>query len=344
MTDGIKKQMSGQMPVRQIGKTEISVSALGLGSWNTFGAFITDKKLINDIICAAYANGIRYFDMADSYANGEAERAMGKVLRGFPRDSLVLSSKTYFPLKNSKNDGGLSRERILKAIDSSLQRIRTDYLDLYFCHRFDKNTPLIETVEAMTELKIQGKIRYWGSSHWTAAQIRKVYFIAERNGLQPPIVEQPELNLLNHLWFEYNTRPTALKYSMGLVTHSPLASGLLTGKYDMGVPDGSRLAKINWLRKDLLNIRDVQVVRKFKAIADEIGFSRPQLAIAWAMEQNGVSSVIIGASSVEQLKENLGSLQMKINNELLGKIERLFKQGFIQAAKFRLKRLFPYES
>lgn len=331
--------MSAEMPVRRLGRNRISVSALGLGSWNTFGGLVTDSRTINDIISVAYTYGIHFFDMADSYVNGEAERAIGKVLQGFPRDNLVLSSKTYFPLNNNQNDSGLSRERILKAIDGSLQRIGTDYLDIYFCHRFDKKTPLEETVKAMNELIQQGKIRCWGTSQWTAAQIRKVHLIAEKNRLHPPVVEQPELNLLNRIRFEQDTQPEARKHSMGLVTYSPLASGLLTGKYDQGVPEGSRLEKINWLRRDVLNTENLRAAQQFKAISDKLGCTRAQLAIAWVMAQHGVSSVITGATCVEQLEDNLGALEIKISNELSRKLDKLFKQRFTQVAKFKLKRL-----
>lgn len=313
-----------QMPYRSLGRCGTKVSALGLGGWTTFGASVTDEEAVRTIIQKAYDAGINFFDIADAYEEGEAERAMGKVLSAYPRHRLVISSKVYFPMSDDINDRGLSRKHIFESVEKSLKRIGTDYLDLYFCHRYDEDTPVEETARAMDDLVRQGKVLYWGTSEWSGKQLTDAHRLCDRRNLHPPQVEQPQCNLLVRTRFERDVRPAAAELGMGLVVWSPLASGLLTGKYDDCVPADSRLARIDWLRDEVITEGRLEQVRKFRAIADEVGCSRAQLAIAWALGRPGVSSVILGAASLDQLTENLGALAIDVTDEVSGRLDEVF--------------------
>ena len=312
------------MPYRALGRCGTRVSALGLGGWTTFGGTVTDTTLVRDILTAAFDAGITFFDIADAYAKGEAERVMGATLRELPRHRLVISSKLYWPMSDDPNDRGLSRKHIRESIEASLRRIGTDYLDLYFCHRYDAETPLEETARAMDDCVRQGKILYWGTSEWTGAQLRAAHAICDRRNLAAPQVEQPQFHLIERARVEAEIRPTAEMLGMGLVTWSPLASGLLTGKYDAGVPPDSRLSRIEWLREKVRTDANVERVRRLKPVADRLGVSRAQLAVAWAVAQRGIASVILGVTSVAQLRENLGALRVKITPEVAGQIDAIF--------------------
>ncbi len=311
------------MRYRHLGRAGIQVSELSLGGWITFGGSITDFELARDIITTAYDNGINFFDIADIYAKGAAETLMGSVLKDFPRHTLVISSKVYWPMSDDPNDQGLSRKHIMESIDRSLQRIGTDYLDLYFCHRFDEHTPVEETVRAMDDLIHQGKVLYWGTSEWTAAQIQEALDICERYNLYRPQVEQPQYNLLHRRRIEDEILPLAERNGIGLVVWSPLASGLLTGKYDDGIPEDSRLAQEAWLRRTHGRQDPVEAVRKLKPIADELGVTRAQLAIAWTLRQPGVSSAITGATRVSQLEETLKALDVTLDEDVLSRIDAI---------------------
>lgn len=312
------------MNYRRVGNSGLKVSELSLGGWTTFGNLVKDQQVTRDIIVKAYENGVNFFDIADIYAHGEAERMMGKVLAEFPRHTLVISSKVFWPMSDDINDRGLSRKHIMESIDRSLKRIGTDYLDMYFCHRWDEETPVEETVRAMDDLIHQGKVLYWGTSEWSAEQIQQAFDVARKYNLYPPQVEQPQYNLLVRRRFEQEIMPKAQELGMGLVTWSPLASGLLTGKYDNALPDDSRLAKIDWLREGVLKEERLAKVRQFKPLADELGVSRSELAIAWALRQPAISSVITGASRVEQLESNLRAANLKLDDEILAKLDAIF--------------------
>ncbi len=316
--------MSGTMLYRRLGRCGLQVSAFSLGGWTTFGSSITDSSTTDAIVRRAFDAGVNFFDIADVYAKGEAERQMGAVLQQLPRHRLVISSKVFWPMSDDVNDRGLSRKHIVESAEKSLRRIGTDYLDLYFCHRFDVDTPLEETARAMDDLVRQGKVLYWGTSEWTGAQLREAHAIADRRNLYAPVVEQPQYSLLARDKFERDVRPQAQSLGMGLVVWSPLASGVLTGKYDDGVPTGSRLDRIAWLRDGLLLPEKLDRVRRFRALAEELGVSRTQLALAWALHQPGVSSVILGATSTEQLDENLGALDVAMTPELAARLAGLF--------------------
>jgi voltage-dependent potassium channel beta subunit len=312
------------MLYRRLGRCGLQVSAFSLGGWTTFGSSITDSSTTDAIVRRAFDAGVNFFDIADVYAKGEAERQMGAVLQQLPRHRLVISSKVFWPMSDDVNDRGLSRKHIVESAEKSLRRIGTDYLDLYFCHRFDVDTPLEETARAMDDLVRQGKVLYWGTSEWTGAQLREAHAIADRRNLYAPVVEQPQYSLLARDKFERDVRPQAQSLGMGLVVWSPLASGVLTGKYDDGVPTGSRLDRIAWLRDGLLLPEKLDRVRRFRALAEELGVSRTQLALAWALHQPGVSSVILGATSTEQLDENLGALDVAMTPELAARLAGLF--------------------
>ncbi len=327
------------VPRRMLGATGIEIGALGLGSWNSFGKTVNDGSAVACIVHRAFDLGIDFFDMADSYAGGRAEELMGAAFRALPRDRITISTKTCFPIGDDPTDRGLSRKRILAKIDDSLRRLGTDHVDLYFCHRFDPETPLLETMEAMNELIRQGKIRHWGTSEWPAHRIDEAFRLARRHGLTPPAVEQPELSLLQQLKYRHDTLPALRRHRLGAVTFSPLAHGLLTGKYDDGVPSGSRLDQVASIRRRLHNETVRRKALAMKTIAERLGCSRAQLAIAWAMEQPGVTSVILGATRVEQLEENLGAAAVRLDDEARRALDALFAPSPARILRYRAGRL-----
>ncbi len=311
------------MPYRRLGKAGVKVSALSLGGWTTFGGTVTDDDLTGTIMRRAFDAGVNFFDIADVYAKGEAELRMGAVLRQLPRNELVISSKVFWPMSDDVNDRGLSRKHIVESVDKSLKRIGCDYLDLYFCHRFDDETALEETARAMDDLIRAGKILYWGTSEWTGAQLRDAHAIADRRLLDAPVVEQPQYSLLARRKVEDDVLPATRALGMGMVVWSPLASGVLTGKYDDGIPAGSRLSHMQWLR-DKFTEDQRQRVKQFKSIADNVGTTRARLALAWALSRPGVSSVITGATTVAQLDENLAALTVVLNDDVKARLDSLF--------------------
>jgi voltage-dependent potassium channel beta subunit len=316
--------MAASMTYRPLGRCGTKVSAYSLGGWTTFGGSITDQTLTTSIVRAAYDAGVNFLDLADVYARGACETIVGRAVQDLPRHQLVLSTKCYWPMSDGVNDRGLSRKHVFESIHASLRRLGTDYVDLLFCHRYDAETPLEETVRAMDDLVRQGKVLYWGTSEWTAAQIRAAHEIAGRRGAYGPQVEQPQYSLLVREKVETDVLPATRDLGMGVVVWSPLASGLLTGKYDDGVPPGSRLARIDWLRDQLRTEDRLARVRAFGALAAEVGVSRTRLALAWCAAREGVSSVILGATSVEQLRENLSAQDVKVDDALRARLESLF--------------------
>lgn len=319
------------MKYRRVGDSGLKVSELSLGGWTTFGDSITDPQRTRDLIVLAYENGVNFFDIADSYARGAAERAMGEVFKEFPRHTLVISSKVYWPISEDINDRGLSRKHIMESIDRSLRNIGTDYLDLYFCHRYDVETPVEETARAMDDLIRQGKILYWGTSEWTDAQIQEALDVCDDYGLYRPIVEQPQYNLLHRQRVEETIVPLAEEEGIGLVVWSPLASGLLTGKYDDVTPEDSRLAQKDWLAQNLLKDELRQAVRELKPIADDLGVTRAQLAIAWVLHQPAVASAITGATKISQLEETLKAVEVDLDESVLEHIDELFPAQRVSA-------------
>jgi voltage-dependent potassium channel beta subunit len=316
---------------RKLGHAGIKLSVIGLGGWTTFGDSIKDRSLVREIITAAYEQGVNFFDMADAYAKGESERMMGQVLKEFPRHTLVLSSKLFRPMSDDVNDQGLSRKHIMESIDKSLARIGTDYLDIYFCHRDDPETPIEETARAMDDLVHTGKILYWGTSEWPAAKIREALDIADKYNLYRPPVEQSQYNLIYRQRVEQEILPLTLQRGMGLVVWSPLASGLLTGKYDDGLPDGSRLSRVDFLRETWYREEWIAQVRRLKPIAEGLGISRCQVALAWLLQQPGVSSVITGATQRAQLESNLQAIGVTLSQDVLTMTDGIFPSGRIEA-------------
>lgn len=303
------------MHYRRLGSTGLQLSALSFGAWVTFGAQIGRGEARNLIACA-WDNGINFFDNAEGYARGEAEAVMGDVIADLrlPRDGFCVSSKVFFgsasePLPTQR---GLSRKHVLDACHGALRRLRVDYLDLYFCHRPDPQTPIAETVHAMNLLVEQGKVLYWGTSQWSAAQISEAIAIADARGWQRPAMEQPQYSLLERDRVEQELAPLCAQ-GLGTTTWSPLASGLLTGKYNDGVPAGSRLdqPELGWLQQaQLEDPGRLHRVRAFTALAEELAVVPAQLAIAWCLRNRHVSSVILGASRVAQLEQNLAALEV----------------------------------
>lgn len=314
------------MQYRSLGRCGLKVSALSLGGWTTFGDSLKDQETVRSVVAAAYERGVNFFDMADAYARGECERVMGQVLKQFPRHTLVFSSKVFRPMSDDVNDRGLSRKHIMEGVNKSLQRIGTDYLDMYFCHRDDPETPLEETVRAMDDLVRAGKVLYWGTSEWPAAKIEDAIACAG-NTLYRPQVEQLQYNLLTRARWEREIAPLAARHGMGLTIYGPLASGLLTGKYDAGIPETSRLARLGPQRELWYREEHLDRVRKFKQVADDQGATRGQVALAWLLGRPGVSSVITGATNLEQLQGNLKALDLTLSEQALKAIDATFPQS-----------------
>jgi voltage-dependent potassium channel beta subunit len=292
-----------------MGKYGLKISELSLGAWLTFGAQI-DQDTARECMLVAYEAGVNFFDNADAYADGQAEMVMGKVIQELKRSDLVVSSKLFWPMGHGPNDRGLSRKHIMESVHNSLRRLGTDYLDLYFCHRYDSETPVEEVVRAMDDLVHQGKILYWGSSEWQGGQIAHAVGLANQWGLYPPAVEQPQYNMFKRDIVEIELAEAAHQHGIGLVTWSPLASGILTGKYNDGIPAGSRLEHYEWLRPRL-SPEHVEKVRQLTMVARELGASVTQLAIAWLLRLPEVSSVITGATRASQVRENLQAAELK---------------------------------
>ena len=311
------------MEYRHLGTYGLRVSQLSLGAWLTFGEQI-DQETARACMLAAYEAGANYFDNADIYANGQAELVMGKVMQELKRSDLVISSKVFWPTGPGPNDRGLSRKHIMESLHASLKRLGTDYLDLYFCHRYDPETPLEEVVRAMDDLVHQGKVLYWGTSEWRGGQIAHAVGLARQWGLVPPAVEQPQYNMLTRQVVEGELLEAARAHGIGLVVWSPLASGILTGKYNQGIPGGTRLEQHAWLREELTPQR-IQQVRQLSQVAAELGASPAQLALAWLLRLPEISSVITGASRAEQVRENLAAaaFQEKLTPQVLERIEAI---------------------
>lgn len=313
------------MHYRRLGHSGLKVSEISLGSWVTFGGQV-DEVIASDLLHAAYNAGINFFDNADMYADGRAEEVMGKAIKDLPREALVLSSKVFWPTMPGPNGRGLSRKHIFESVHASLKRMDVDYLDLYFCHRFDPDTPIHEVVYTMDMLIRQGKILYWGTSEWRAWQITEAVNIARMYHLAPPSVEQPQYNMFHRRRVEMELSPVCREHGIGLTTWSPLYYGILTGKYNDGIPEGSRasLDSMAWIR-DRITPDRVAVVRELSEVANDLHISVAQLALAWLLRRKEVSSVITGATNVRQLQDNLDAAEAveKLSDEVLERIEQI---------------------
>ncbi|MDQ1445403.1 MAG: hypothetical protein QOI20_1867 [Acidimicrobiaceae bacterium] len=315
------------MEYRRLGRSGLNVSVLSFGSWVTFGPQL-DEGLAADCLAAAFEAGVNFFDNAEAYAGGESERLMGQAIRklGWERHQYVVSTKLFWGLHDGPNmRNTLNRKYLMQAIDGSLDRFGLDFVDLLFCHRADPDTPIEETVWAMSEIVSAGKALYWGTSEWTADEIRAAWDVAERHHLHKPVMEQPQYNLFERRRVEEEYARLYDDIGLGLTTWSPLASGLLTGKYLDGVPEGSRatLPGYDWLKQSLTNPSRNERVRKLKAVADDMGCTLAQLSIAWCAANPRVSTVITGASRVDQVHENLKALDVlsQLDDAAMARIE-----------------------
>ncbi|HLE52153.1 MAG TPA: aldo/keto reductase [Anaerolineales bacterium] len=316
------------MEYRYLGKSGLQVSALSLGAWVTFGQQV-GEDVAYECMQAAYQAGVNFFDNAEAYAHGEAEIMMGNVLRrsGWKRSDLVISTKIFWGGKNP-NNSGLSRKHLVEGIRASLARLQLDYVDLIFCHRPDIYTPVEETVRAMNFIVDQGLAFYWGTSEWSAERIMEAYGIARRAGLIPPLMEQPEYNMFSRHRVEREYARLYHEIGLGTTTFSPLASGLLTGKYSRGIPKGSRVTVkgYDWLREEFESEdgqHKIGKARELKSLAAELGCSLAQLALAWCLNNPHVSTVITGASRPEQVIENMAALDMVpgLTEEVMARID-----------------------
>jgi voltage-dependent potassium channel beta subunit len=318
------------MQYRRLGSSGLQLSALSFGAWVTFGRQV-DRNKARDLLACAFDHGVNYFDNAETYAAGVAETLMGDVLADlrFPRDAYCVSSKVFFGAVDDPKptQRGLSRKHVVDACHQALKRLRVDYLDCYFCHRADPDTPVAETVWAMDTLIRQGKVLYWGTSEWPAAAIRAAHAVAADHHLHAPSMEQPQYNLLHRDRVESEYAPLYREFGMGTTIWSPLASGVLSGKYVDGIPGDSRLALpgYEWLRQRVESPEgraDMARVRKLLPIAKELGVSPAQFAIAWCLKNPQVSTVILGATRREQLEENLGALDVvdRLDDAVMGRI------------------------
>ncbi|MBL0329604.1 MAG: aldo/keto reductase [Bacteroidetes bacterium] len=318
------------MEYRRLGKSGLQVSALSFGSWVTFAHQI-ENNVAEECMKVAYDNGINFFDNAEAYAGGKSEVVMGNILKkmNWDRSTYVVSSKVFWGGK-LPNQMGLSKKHIVEACNNALKRLQVDYLDLYFCHRPDKNTPIEESVRAMDTLIQQGKILYWGTSEWSAQEIMEAYSIARQYGLTPPTMEQPQYNMFHREKFEVEFNKLYSEIGLGTTIWSPLASGLLTGKYNNEIPKDTRfeLANMEWLKKEALGEEGKEKIEKARilaTLAKELDTNLPRLALAWCLKNKNVSTVITGASKVEQLKDNLQALEVveKLTEEVLLSIETI---------------------
>ena len=319
------------MEYRRMGKTGLQLSVLSYGSWVTFHKQLGDTKA-DELMGLAYDNGVNFFDNAEVYSRGESEKLMGRILKNkkWDRTSYTVSSKAFWGWhgpENKPTQKGLSRKHLTEACHEALQRMQLDYLDIYFCHRPDKSVPMEEVVWTMNILIQQGKILYWGTSEWSAQEITEAHMVAKENHLIGPAVEQPEYNLFNRYKMENDYLKVFRDIGLGTTTWSPLASGLLTGKYNEGVPEGSRIAipGFDWLKDRVMVTDKIDKVKKLKPLADKLGTSLATLSIAWCIRNPNVTTAILGATKREQLEQNFKALELypKLGDEVLKEIDEI---------------------
>ena len=292
------------MEYRKLGRSGLKVSEVALGGWETYGINQDASKMVGEIVKAAYDEGVNFFDQADVYARGQSETLMGEVLREFPRHTLVISSKVFWPMSDDVNDRGLSRKHVLESIDKSLRRLGTDYLDIYFAHRYDPEVPMDEIVMAFDQVIRDGKALYWGTSMWPAARIAQAVEFAKAHGLHAPVTEQPEYSMIHRERVEGEILP----YTEGA-----------------GIGEGARLTeKENW-GKNFLTEENIQKVRDLRPIADDLGVTRAQLALAWLLRQKGVSSVITGATRSEQIRDTVKASGVRLTEDVQRRIEEILQ-------------------
>lgn len=320
-----------EMQYKNLGKSGLQVSRLSLGSWLTFGKQISDDTA-EALMSYAYEQGINFFDNAEIYARGKSEEVMGAILKkkGWSRDSYIVSSKAFFGIGGElPTQKGLSRKHLVEACEAALKRFQLDYLDLYYCHRPDKQTPIEETVWTMHQLIMQGKILYWGTSEWSAQEIMEAHMFAKQNHLIGPIVEQPEYNMFVRNKVEVEFSQIYKSVGLGTTIWSPLASGILSGKYNDQFPDGTRLGMdgLEWLKERNLTQERITAVLALGDLAKELGLSLPVMSLAWCLKNPNVSTVILGASKLQQLQENMQALgaQELLTPDVMQRIEDILQ-------------------
>lgn len=313
------------MQYRRLGNSGLKVSEISLGSWLTYGGYVDSDSAIRTIH-RSYDLGINFFDTANVYMRGEAERVVGQAIKAFQRDSIVLATKVFWPMGEGPNDRGLSRKHIIEQANASLKRLDVDYVDIYYAHRFDQETPVEETLRAFDDLVRQGKVLYLGVSEWTAAQITEAVHIADKRLLDRIIVNQPQYNMF-HRKIEEEIIPVSEKHGIGQVVFSPLAQGVLAGKYKKGasIPEGSRAATNNKSIEKFLTDAHLDKVEQLTKVANELGITLSQLAIAWILRQPNVASALVGASRPEQIEENVKASGIVLAEETLNHIEEILK-------------------
>jgi len=309
---------------RNLGRWGVKLSAVGLGSWLTYGSSVEEESA-RACIRRAYERGVNFFDTADVYARGRAEEVVGRAIRDFPRDQLVLATKVYFPMGDGPNDRGLSRKHVRVEIDASLRRLQVDYVDLYQCHRYDTTTPLEETVQAMDDLVRAGKILYWGVSEWNADQIAGATMLARARGWAEPVSNQPQYSAL---WRRVEPRvfPACKEYGLGNVVWSPLAMGILTGKYTDAAhpPQGTRAAgRAAEMMEDYFTQPVLDAVQRVKPLAERAHCTLAQLALAWCLRNDAVASVIVGATRPEQVDDNAAAADLDVDPEIFREIDEI---------------------
>lgn len=321
------------MEYRRLGKSGLQLSILSFGSWVSFQKQIGDK-MADELMGIAYDNGINFFDNSEAYAGGESEKMMGRVLKikNWDRSSFTVSSKVFFGLygkDNKPNQKGLSRKHVMEACDAALKRLQVDYLDLFFCHRADRTTPIEETVWAMNTLIQQGKILYWGTSEWSGVEIMEAHRVAQEYKLIGPTMEQPQYNLFERYKVEKEFLPIYDFVGLGTTIWSPLASGLLTGKYNNGIPENSRLAlnEMSWLKDKVISEDKIKKVKELAEVAKELNVSMASLSVAWCIKNPNVTTAILGATKKEQLTDNLKAVEVmeKLTPAVLEKIEEIMQ-------------------
>lgn len=313
------------MKYRKLGRTGLKVSEISLGSWLTYGNTV-EASTAAKVIDQAYDLGINFFDTSNVYARGEAEKVVGEALKKYPRESYVLATKVFWPMGEGPNDRGLSRKHVYEQANASLKRLGVDYVDIYYCHRFDPETPIDETLRTIDDLVRQGKVLYVGVSEWTAAQITDALRVADRYLLDRIVVNQPVYNMLNR-YIENEIIPLGQREGIGQVVFSPLAQGVLTGKYKLGssFPEGSRATdpRISTSMQRFLGEEQLQKVEQLSVIANELGITMSQLALAWILRQDNVASAIVGATKPEQIIENANASGIELSKDVIDNIESI---------------------